>query len=726
MFNLIKNLILLGVFSTSLLFAPFESSFSSNKFLTPDEAFKVSAKIKDKTLITQIEMGKDIHIYKESIKYEILKPKKVVLSPDLPKAKDFDGDMVYSNELNISFEDILSKVEEDFRLSITFQGCSDAGLCYQPITKEFDLKIKKDEPKKFGGFNSFKKSKFLTPDEAFKVNSKIENNILETKITIAKDIHIYENSIKYKIVKPKEIILNPKLPEAKDFDGDMVYEKEINLKIEDIGSKVEGKFTLSVEFQGCSNSGICYQPITKEFVLNTPIKNIAKKEEVEEKSTFDEIVSFTKEGNSGKIASLLANESSFFIIFLFFIFGLLLSLTPCIFPMIPILSSIIISQQKGQDKPPKLQAFFTSLVYVLAMAVTYTIIGLVAGLLGADIQASMQNVWVLTIFALVFVALAFSLFGYYEIGLPSSWQTKVNKVSDNAKGKGGLMGTAIMGFLSALIVGPCVAPPLGGAVLFISHTGDALLGGMALFVMSLGMGVPLLLIGLGAGKWMPKPGVWMQSITYIFGVMMLALAIFMISRVINDGISLFLWSILFIGSAIYMGVFDNLNRKGISKLIDIIAILFLLYGSSLFIGVLSGSSSMVRPFEKFTQMQPIGTAILKSQENHRGYSIKRLEKEIKESKKPVMIDFYKDSCTSCAELEEITFSNSEVKKLLKDFKIIKIDITDNTKEEKELLKKYQLFGTPNIIFFKDGKFLPQKSLTGFIAPKEFSSHLKSI
>ncbi len=258
-----------------------------------------------------------------------------------------------------------------------------------------------------GGFESaVKKQKFLTPDEAFKVSAVLKGDVIETKILIGDKIHVYDDdTLQYNIISPELVKLTVDKPSSHDFDGDKVYEKEIavNIPVKDITSKVKGDYTLEVTLLGCSDSGICYQPIKKTF----DFKGV-------ELSIWEKIGKLAKEGNAAKIVDVLINESSFFVLFLFFIFGLLLSLTPCIFPMIPILSSIIVSQQGGDEKPSMGKAFFTSLVYVLAMALTYTLVGLVAGLLGADLQAAMQNPWVLTIFAGVFVALAFSLFGYYR------------------------------------------------------------------------------------------------------------------------------------------------------------------------------------------------------------------------------------------------------------------------------------------------------------------------
>jgi thiol:disulfide interchange protein DsbD len=574
----------------------------------------------------------------------------------------------------------------------------------------------------FAGFDSaLKKQKFLPPDEAFQVSAELKDEAIETKITMADHIHLYEDTLHYRIISPSSIELTVTKPQAHDFDGDMGYEKELLVRIptQEIEAQVKGDYTLEIEFQGCSDAGICYQPIKKTFDFKGA-----------ELGVFDKISNLVKEGNTAKIADILVNESSIFILLLFFIFGLLLSLTPCIFPMIPILSSIIVSQQGGNEKPSVAQAFFTSLVYVVSMALTYTAVGIIAGLVGADIQTAMQTPWVLTLFAAMFVALAFSLFGYYEIGLPASWQSKLSRVSDNAQGKG-ILGTSIMGLLSALIVGPCVAPPLGGAVLFISHTGDALLGGSALFVMSMGMGMPLLLVGLGAGKFMPRPGGWMTAVSQTFGVMMLGLGIFMLSRILPESLTMILWALLLIGTALYMGVFNPSSAThGAKKLFQLLAMVFLLYGASLFIGGISGASSLMRPFERFTQVHTATVnpvAVSTDKESHRGYSVERLMKEVAESEKPVVVDFGKKSCTACTELEEITFPDPRVQEHLKNFTFIKIDLTDNTDADKALLKEFELFGTPNIIFFdKENNFLPQKSLTGFVPPADFAAHLESI
>lgn len=578
------------------------------------------------------------------------------------------------------------------------------------------------------GFSGFKapKQSFLSPAEAFKVTASKEGDIIKTRITLGDKIYIYAKKLHFKITKPTQSATELKFKKPKTQkhgEYDIYRSAEFDIPLADIQAIVKKDYTLTVELTGCSDAGICYQPQT----FNFDFKYTGAKE-----GLIAKISRLTKEGNTAKIADVLVNESSFFILLLFFVFGLFLALTPCIFPMIPILSSIIVSQAGKDKKASAGRAFFTSLVYVVSMALAYTVVGVIAGLVGADIQAAMAKPWVIILFSMMFVALAFSLFGYFEIGLPAKWQSKLSSASDNAQGKG-IVGTAIMGVLSALIVGPCVAPPLGGAILFISHTGDALLGGLALFVMSIGMGVPLLLVGLGAGKFMPKPGGWMMRISQIFGVMMLMMALYMLDRLLPSSVTMVLASLILIGSAVYMGVFDNSDkRQGVGKLINLSAFVLLLYGSMLFVGAMSGSSSLLHPLDRFVGQgsKSVKVSDKIDRSTRQGYSPQKLEAEIKEASKqgkPVVVDIGKEGCAACTELELRTFPDPAVKSEMKRFKFIQIDITKNTPQEQAILKKYQIFGAPNILFFDSkGKVQPDKFITGFREPALFVKDLQSV
>ncbi|MEJ2468797.1 MAG: protein-disulfide reductase DsbD, partial [Campylobacterales bacterium] len=462
-------------------------------------------------------------------------------------------------------------------------------------------------------------SSFLMPEEAFKPKATLqENQHIAIDIELGKGIYVYADKVDAKVTAPagvsiSEIKINA---EAEEHDGDMVHLHNVPVEIVLASKAADGiiPVTVGLDFQGCSDRGLCYEPQHKEFTFDVDLSKLegtaaAKNAEAPETAASAETAESTAPApaeaaaaggsETDLIVDTLKGGSLWAILVLFFGFGLALALTPCIFPMIPILSSIIVSQ--GENITMK-RGFTLSLVYVLAMAVAYTLAGIAAGFFGENLQVILQNPWAIGAFALIFVALAFSMFGFYEIGLPASIQTRLTKASDKAGEQGGFAGVAVMGFLSALIVGPCVAPGLAAALIYIGQTGNALLGGAALFVMSLGMGVPLLLIGLGAGKFMPRPGGWMNTVTEVFGAVMMGIAIWMVSRIIPEWITMMLWSIFFIVSAVYLGAFEPLKdgvRRSWQSFIKAIGIVFMLYGTILLIGALSGGTSMMHPLKGF-------------------------------------------------------------------------------------------------------------------------------
>ena len=462
---------------------------------------------------------------------------------------------------------------------------------------------------------------------------------------------------------------------------------------------------MKVSYQGCSELGICYQPETKEFAFS--LKG-----------------SFNNSSEQDLIAQSFLSDNLFIVLLSFFGFGLLLSLTPCVFPMIPILSSIIVSQPNHLMNAKK--GFFLSLVYVLAMSLAYTIAGVLAALFGANLQASMQNPWVIACFSAVFILLALSMFGFYEIKMPLFIQNKIHKKTGEAQAQG-VIGIAIMGFLSALIVGPCVAAPLAGALMYISQSGDVLLGGAALFVMSIGMGMPLLIIGTTAGKYLPRPGGWMQHVTAFFGVMLLVVALWMLSRIIPSEVTLLLYAVLFIATAISYGAIEPLVQfKWYHKLWKSAMVVLLLYGIALFIGFLSGANNPLSPFESFTKKAQ-SASILPAQENFtKVKSLEEVERLTKGSDKIVMLDFYADWCVNCVEFDKFTFSDARVKAKLEKLTLLKADVTNNSNDDKALQKAFTIYGPPAILFFKEGKELSEFRLVGFKNADEFLAHLEKI
>ncbi|MCT7548482.1 protein-disulfide reductase DsbD [Aliarcobacter butzleri] len=544
-------------------------------------------------------------------------------------------------------------------------------------------------------------NKVLEPEEAFKVKFIKNEDSLNIKFELGKDIYLYDDKLQINILKPQKIEITKELniPKPVNYEEFIVHFDDLNLTIPYnlLKSKVDSKeFEIELKFQGCSKAGLCYAPISQKqiLVLNTNIQ--------------DEVSTNINETDS--IVNSLKEKNILLVLLTFFGFGLLLSLTPCVFPMIPILSSIIVGASKNETMTAS-RGFFLSLVYVLSMSVAYTIAGVIAGIFGANLQVALQNPYVLVIFALIFVALAFSMFGYFEIRLPQAIQNRVNKTTDG-KEKQGILGIAIMGFLSALIVGPCVAPPLAGALVYIGQTGDAILGGLALFVMSLGMGVPLLLIGLGAGKFMPKPGGWMESITKIFGIVMLGVAIWLLDRVLNATIIIYLWALLLLGSAIYLKIYQHI-------LAQLITVVIFILGVVLFVGAISGATNPLNPLEKFTSSKMTQVSdeklIFKKVKN-----IQELELAIKNSNKPVMLDFWASWCISCKELEEITFQDEQVINKLQEFTLLKADVTENNDEDKALQKKFGVVGPPALIFWdKDKNEIQASRIIGYKNPKDF-------
>ena len=577
---------------------------------------------------------------------------------------------------------------------------------------------------------------FLMPDQAFKPHAVLNQDMeIEADIEIADDIYLYSEKVTLEITSDNGVsVKNIISPNSVDYHGDQVYLKSPAFLVElQRDADVSGTQTvvLKLSYQGCSEQGLCYEPLSKDFsfdvdtlalsVVEKKLKSVTENVLSDEKTitqTKEEVVE--KElSESDAIADTIGSGNIALILATFFGFGLLLAMTPCVFPMIPIISGLIISQGEGITVK---KAFMLSLVYVLAMAVAYTIAGVLAGLFGANLQAALQTPWVIYSFSFVFVALAFSMFGFYELKLPDSFVSKVSSAGNGS----GYVGIAIMGFLSALIVGPCVAAPLAGALVYIGQTGDAVLGGMALFSMSIGMGIPLIIVGVSAGKFMPKPGAWMTMVSAIFGVMMLGVAIWMLERVVDEYITMLLYAILGIGFAIYLGALE----KGGHIFKKSAAVVLFFYSLALLMGVLGGSKSMARPLE-FLKPQAV-TAMIKTEASHKEFvkitSIKELDAILAKNKgKKVMLDFYADWCTACKELEEVTFSNADVKDKMDEFVLVQADVTANGADEKALSQKYGVFGPPAIIFFdEESEVQKSKTIIGFVEPAEFLAHLNKL
>lgn len=495
--------------------------------------------------------------------------------------------------------------------------------------------------------------------------------------------------------------------------------------------------TLNITYQGCWEGGICYPPVNKRVPLVGVPSAIAASagsdlSQPDSAKTVSPVVTSVAPApqvsvslsEQDRFAEILSKGNWALIIGGFFLAGLALSFTPCVFPMIPIISSIIAGHG---HKITTGRALFLSAVYVLAVSVTYTIAGVLAGLFGENLQAAFQNPWIIGFFSLIFVALSFSMFGFYDLQIPSKWQSRLNDASNHQKG-GTVTGVAIMGLLSALIVGPCMAAPLAGALIYIGQTGDPLLGGVALFTLSLGMGVPILLVGTSAGKLLPKAGLWMDAIKSAFGVALLLMAIWMLDRVVSTQITMFLTAAVLIVTAIYMKALDHLpdSANGWNKLWKGVGLLILLYGGALFVGLMSGSQSLIYPLKGLTG----GNATAAETKKVDFITVTSLEElqpildQAKQNNQSVMLDFYADWCVSCIELEHYTFSDDAVQRVLDTFVNVKVDVTSNDDDAKAISKAYKVIGPPALIFYdRKGELRPELTVVGVIDPKEFVTHL---
>ena len=571
--------------------------------------------------------------------------------------------------------------------------------------------------------------KFLMPDEAFKPSAKLNEKMqIEATIELGKEIYLYDNTLKIVLKKGDGLEIQEVVkPKSVEHHDDMVYLESPTFVVTlQKLSGVSGLKSVDIElsYQGCSEQGLCYEPETRVYsfeVDSSKLSSGAKEQKSEAPQKPLEKVAPQELSESDSIAKTMQDGNIALILLTFLGFGLLLALTPCTFPMIPIISGIIISQGEGLSTK---KAFTLSLVYVLAMAAAYTIAGVLAGLFGSNLQAALQAPWAIYSFSAIFVALALSMFGFYELKLPDSFVAKIS--SNHGGSRGGYVGVAIMGFLSALIVGPCVAAPLAGALVYIGQTGDAVLGGAALFAMSMGMGFPLILVGVSAGKFMPRPGAWMTMVSAIFGVMMLGVAIWMLERVVDEAIIMLLYSILGIGFSTYFGAFDrdaHIFRRTVS-------IVLFIYAVALFVGVMAGSYSMTKPLG-FLKSSTIASATTPEQKElafTKVTSITELDKVLEANKgKKILLDFSAEWCAVCKELDKKTFSNEAVKAKMGEFVLIRADVTQNSQEQKELSKKYGVFGPPVILFFDaSSTVLESKTIVGFIDAEKFLEHLSSI
>ena len=566
------------------------------------------------------------------------------------------------------------------------------------------------------GFGQAAEPELLEPEKAFDFSARVvAPDAIEVRYVIAKGYYLYRDKFRFTLEPAAAAAGAPRLPpgiiKKDEFFGEVaVYRDEVRIALPVAAGGQDGRVVLIAVSQGCADVGVCYVPVEQKTELRLAVAGSAP------------AVGASVLGEDALIAELFRGET-WLLIASFFGFGLLLSFTPCVLPMVPILSGIIVG--RGHQLT-RMHALLLSGAYVLGMAITYALAGVAAGLSGALLSAALQNPWVLGGFALVFVVLALSMFGFYELQLPSSLQSKLAGASGQLHG-GHFFGVFVMGMLSALIVGPCVAAPLAGALLYISQSGDAVLGGSALFAMALGMGVPLLAVGASAGALVPKAGPWMESVKRFFGVLLLAVAIYLVSPVVPMAMQMLAWAALLILTGVYLRAIDPLPQgaHGFARVSKGVGIIALVAGMAYVIGALSGSRDVLQPLSGLRGAAAGAPAAGATVAFQRVGSVAELDAAVAAAKgKTVMLDFYADWCVSCKEMERYTFTDPAVQSRLAGMIKLQADVTAGSADHQALLKRFRLFGPPGIVFFDPvGLEIQGLRVIGFQSADKFSTVL---
>jgi len=590
--------------------------------------------------------------------------------------------------------------------------------------------------------NSNTESVFLTVKQAFPFSSQIvrsnEGDKLVLSFATEPGYYLYHKRFSFKVVDGNISLAKPqysvKAEQKQDpnFGLVKVYHQALTVTLPFTGSG-----SVKVNYQGCADSGLCYLPQRKTIDINSietsdvALSTAVKGQVIAPTNKLMDTVTETANDSQG-LASMLAGAGRSQALLLFFILGLGLAFTPCVLPMIPILSSIIGGQGAGMTG---WKGFYISLAYVLGMASSYALIGVLMATVGQgiNIQAAMQQTWLLVIFAGLFVLLALAMFGVYELQLPSRLQVALNNQSQRLTG-GKVFTVFMMGAISALVVSPCVSAPLAGALLYVSTTQDWLFGGGVLFVMALGMGVPLVIIGTSGGKFLPRSGPWMIRVKQGFGVMLLAIAILLVSRFAAPAVTLGLWALLIICCAMYIHSIADIQPNRL-WLRHVVVFMSLVYGAMLLVGMMTGADDLADPLQHISQRntqnlndgsiaqarQPLFTKTA---------SVAVIDEAIDNLTAPkvvTMVDLYADWCTSCKVMDKQVFSDMNVAAKMRSINALKFDITDNTNLQSTWMAKAQLFGPPSMLFFDaDGEEIKQLRVVGEMDNQQFLAHLKLV
>lgn len=553
---------------------------------------------------------------------------------------------------------------------------------------------------------------YLAPDVAFKLSAGMADaKTVVVHFKIADGYYLYRERFAF---KASDAVLGAADIPAGVIKFDETFQKNVETYHKEVTIRIpveaSGPFMLSVTSQGCADKGLCYPPMETHVKLDPAVLTA---DGVAGNAASGASAGATPDSETGRIERALQSGSLPTILPLFFLLGLGLAFTPCVLPMIPILSGIIVGEGARVGRA---RGFILALVYSLGMAIVYTALGIAAGLIGEGLAAALQNPWVLGAFAILMAVLALSMFDVYQLQVPAALQTRLTQTSGRFAG-GKMLGVFVMGAISALIVGPCVAAPLAGALVYISQTRDVVIGGSALFAMAIGMSVPLLVVGLSAGSLLPRAGMWMDDVKHFFGVLMLAVAWWMVSPVIPAIVQMLGWAAIGLGYGAYL-----LWGAGKGWALRAVGLAFAVLGAVQLVGVTAGGRDPLAPLSHLQSTPEAKVSFVRVK------TVAELDRVLTQSAgKYVMLDFYADWCVSCIEMEKLTFPDPRVRAQLADMVLLQVDVTKNDADDKEMLKRFQLFGPPGIIFFdRSGHEIRGGRVVGFQNADRFSQSLANI
>jgi thiol:disulfide interchange protein DsbD len=738
----------------------------ADEFLPIKQAFKYSVTATGSAVTVRYEIAPGYYLYRERLGFASATPGVRLGTPAFPHGETHEDDyfgrqVIYRHALRVPIP-IETGDGREFDLQLRLQGCADAGLCYPPTTwtthvvpspaaatgpassaamtrsavaansvapasRRADLRALVTS-----GSGTGNDGRFLKPDRAFVLAADSAHaDRVQLDWEIADGYYLYRDRITVRSLDPDADLGAPRLPEGETHDDDyfgkqVVYRGLLEVDVPIARAASVRELPLEIAYQGCADAGLCYPPIRKRVTVALAPVTLAAAAERGDATSSAATTAGAPRSEQDTIADRIRKGSLLGMLAFFFGAGLLLSLTPCVWPMVPIVSGIVVGARR--DRPvSRGRAFSLSLAYVLGMACTYTLAGIAFAAAGQQAQAYFQKPWMIAGFAALFVVLALGMFGLFTLQVPAAFQSRIAALSDRQK-QGTLTGTAVIGALSALIVTACVAPALVGSLVVIGEGGHVVRGGLALFALSIGMGVPLLVVGASAGALLPRAGAWMNVVKATFGIMLLGVAVWMLSRILPGPATLGLWAALaFVTGYCLMTIGGREIRGGADAVRRGFGALVTVYGILMLIGALAGRSNPLQP------LAGIGVSGASSSTGEvarfkRIKTVADLEREVASataSGRPAMLDFYADWCVSCKEMEHYTFPDPGVRAALDRAVLLQADVTANDAEDQALLQHFGILGPPSILFFDaSGAERPELRVVGFKPADEFRAHLR--